>query len=534
VDFRILGPLEVWHDGRAVAVTGARQRALLALLLLHAGEVVSTDRLLDEIWGDAPPAAGPTALRVRVSQLRKALRAGGEPLVTRPSGYMLRLEAEQLDLRRFERLVRDGQRAADRADHDAAVDLLDRALALWRGPALADLAYEPFAHAPIVRREELRLAAIELHVGAELALGRHARVVGELRSLVAEHPLRERLWGHLMLALYRDGRQAEALDAYRTARRRLVDDVGIEPGPELRALERRILAQDEELGTDTRRLAQVRSLVVLPLPERPMEPVLGIGEALAGRAGHELIVVALLPDAKGLAATTSRLHELRAAAAPRGVQMRVAAFTSSDLAHDAARLATDPDVAALVVDAPQELVRSGVLGEPLVALLRTVACDVAVLVGAERREPSCKGPVVVPFAGHEHDWAAIELGGWLAEALGSPLRLVGANAAPDGGRPDASRLLGNASLALQRGLGVASESALAGPGADGLLAAASDASHLVVGLSERWAREGLGAARVAIAARSRSPVLFVRRGLRPGGLAPPEALTRYTWSNVPR
>ena len=528
MDFRILGPLEVWHDGRPLAVTGVRRRALLALLLLNASEVVSADRLLDELWGDARPAAGTTALRVRVSQLRKALSAGGDPIVTQASGYLLRVEAEQLDLRRFELLVRDGRRAIDRGDHETAVELLESALALWRGPPLADLAYEPFARAPILRLEELRVAARELRIGAELALGRHAGLVGELQALVAEHPLRERLWGHLMLALYRSGRQAEALEAYRAARRRLVEDIGIEPGPELRELQRRILAQDAALHADSRAPDPVRSVLVLPRPDRAAEPVIGIGEALARRAGHELVVVSLLPDAHHLAATTAGLHELRAAAAERGLEMRVAAFTSPDPAEDAARLAAEPGVAALIVDAPA----GPALDEALVALLRAVPCDVAVLAGGERGTPSAGGPVVVPFAGHAHDWAAIELGAWLASALGSPLRLLG-TAVPRGeGRPDASRLLGHASLALQRGLGVASESVLTGPGADGVLESAGDASYVVVGLSERWVREGLGATRSAIAARAGSPVLFVRQGLRPGGLAPAEALTRYTWSSV--
>ena len=246
-DFRILGPLEVAVGGQPLSLAGARQRALLAILLLHAGETVSTDRLIDELWGDDPPEAGSAALRVRISQLRRVLGAAGELLVTRTPGYAMALAPDQLDLRRFERLVAAGDRALRQRDPAQAVKSLREALALWRGPPLADFSYAPFAQPAIVRLEELRVAAIELHVEAQLALGDHARLIGELQALVLEHPLRERLCGQLMLALYRDGRQAEALAAYRAARRRLVDEIGVEPGPGLHDLEGRILAQDDGL-----------------------------------------------------------------------------------------------------------------------------------------------------------------------------------------------------------------------------------------------------------------------------------------------
>ena len=264
VEFRILGSLEVWHDGRQVTVAGARQRALLASLLLHAGEVVSSDRLIDEVWGEEPPEAGAAALRVRISQLRRALGPAGELLVTRPPGYAVRLAPEQLDLQRFERLVEAGERALAGDDPEAAAENLREALALWRGSPLADFAYAPFAQAAIARLEELRLAATELRVEAELALGRHARLVGELQALVRAYPLRERPCAQLMLALYRDGRQAEALETYRAARSRLVDEVGLEPGPDLQELERRILAQDAGLLVDRPRPAPCRAILVLP------------------------------------------------------------------------------------------------------------------------------------------------------------------------------------------------------------------------------------------------------------------------------
>src|SRR4051812_19833684 len=250
MEFRVLGPLEVHHRGRLVAVRGRRQRALLAKLVLDLGEAVPDERLLEDLWGDDQPASGGTALRVRVSQLRKALAAGspggdaGAAIVTRGSGYALEADPEQVDARRFERLVGEGREAIREGRPAEAVPLLDEGLALWRGPALADLAYEQFAQLEIARLEELRLDALEERVEAELALGRDAELVGELEVLVAAEPLRERLRGQLMVALYRSGRQAEALAAYRDARRALTHELGIEPSPALQELERAMLRQD--------------------------------------------------------------------------------------------------------------------------------------------------------------------------------------------------------------------------------------------------------------------------------------------------
>src|SRR4051812_45936788 len=208
-----------------------RQRELLALLLLDAGRVVTSDRLMEELWGANQPAAGTTALRVRVSQLRKLLKPGGDDiLVTRAPGYALLVPRDGLDLWRFERGLQAGERALA-ADPQAAVEALETALGEWRGPPLVDVAYTPFAQAAIIRLEELRASALELRIEAELALGRHARLIGELQALVGEHPLRERLQAQLMTALYRDGRQADALAAYRAARERLREEMGIGPRP---------------------------------------------------------------------------------------------------------------------------------------------------------------------------------------------------------------------------------------------------------------------------------------------------------------
>ena len=243
LEFGILGPLEVRADGRAVQLGGARPRAVFAMLALHANQPVSAERLALALWGeDVPPSAVKT-VQVYVARLRKAL---GDPnvLVTTPAGYRLRVRPGELDADRFERLVADGREAlADgRAEHAAA--RLREALELWRGPPLAEVASAPFAPAEIARLEEQRLAAVELRVEADLAAGRHAELVGELQQLTSQHPWRERLHAQRMLALYRSGRQADALEAYRHAREVLVEQLGIEPGPELHDLHEAILAHD--------------------------------------------------------------------------------------------------------------------------------------------------------------------------------------------------------------------------------------------------------------------------------------------------
>jgi predicted ATPase/DNA-binding SARP family transcriptional activator len=246
MDFKVLGPLEVRRDGAALPLGGGKPRALLAVLLLHANEPVSAERLAGALWGeDAPPGAVGT-VRVHVSRLRRAL--GDEAvLTTTPAGYRLRLGAGELDLQRFEQLVDEGRHALADGRLEEAGDVLRAALSLWRGPALADLAFEPFAQAEIARLEEQRLAALELRVEGDLNAGRHAELLPELQRLVSDHPLRERLHAQRMLALYRCGRQAEALEAYRQARRTLVEELGIEPGPELRRLEREVLEQAPSL-----------------------------------------------------------------------------------------------------------------------------------------------------------------------------------------------------------------------------------------------------------------------------------------------
>ena len=251
MEFRILGPLEVCTDGGPKLDLTGKQRALLAALLLRANEAVSTDGLVDALWGADPPDTAGKALQVYVSRLRKLLEPEGKALlVTRPPGYALDLGGHTLDLHRFERLRADASRALEQGDPAAAEAKLHEALSLWRGPPLADFAFEPFAQSEIARLEELHVAALEERIDALLALGRHGEVVGELEALVAGHPLRERLRAQQMLALYRSRRQAEALDAYQSARRALVDELGIEPSLELQELEKRILRQDPSLEAE--------------------------------------------------------------------------------------------------------------------------------------------------------------------------------------------------------------------------------------------------------------------------------------------
>jgi len=245
MEYRILGPLEVALDGASFAAKGRKPRALLALLLLHRNETVPAERLIDDLWGEKPPATAANTLQVYVSQLRKL---GEDRIVRDGLGYRLHVEPNELDAERFERLAAEGAAALEQQSYGEAAELLREALALWRGPALVDVGYEQFAQPEITRLEELRLAATENRIEAEIGIGRHEQAIGELEALVGEHPTRERLRGLLMLALYRAGRQAEALETYREAREVLLDELGLEPGPELRELEQAILRQDEALS----------------------------------------------------------------------------------------------------------------------------------------------------------------------------------------------------------------------------------------------------------------------------------------------
>ena len=228
MDFNILGAFEVRRDGELVSLPAGRERSLLALLLVHRGEVVSVDRIIDVLWGERPPETASKAVQGYISHLRRVL--GDGVLLTRSPGYVLSREASSIDTDRFERLAAEGRRALEAGSNEDAARDLDEALGLWRGPALSDFVYESFAQAEAQRLEDLRLGAIEDRNDALLRLGGHGDLVASLTSLAAEHPRRERLVGQLMLALYRSGRQADALATYRDARQLLDAELGLAPG----------------------------------------------------------------------------------------------------------------------------------------------------------------------------------------------------------------------------------------------------------------------------------------------------------------
>jgi DNA-binding SARP family transcriptional activator len=520
MEFRILGPLEVVEQGRALPLGGARQRTLLALLLTRANEVVSADRLIDELWGAQPPRTAANALQYHVSQLRKAL-APREAIVTQEPGYAIRIGPDELDLLRFEALVEEAQHAAP----ELAAQRLREALELWRGPALADLANESFAQSEIPRLEELRLGALERRFEADLALGRYTKLVPEVQALVHDHPLRERLRAVLMQALYGSGRQAEALQVYRETRQLLVDELGIEPSPALQELEQAVLRQDPALISSVAPIQ--RAIMVVATDATRLDDLLAIAEPLARGSAREIILAHFVRDATELSATNAALSQRRVVLAQQGTPSRIAAYTSGEPGADVVRLATEHDVDLVLLDAPQDLLESGLPDQDLEAVLERAPCDVGVLAGAGDLGT---GPVVTPFGGVEHDWAAIEVAAWFAQSLGTTLRLLGTEADAAVGRRDASRLLARASLLVQHVVGIATEPVLVRTGEAGVLEASRDACLIVVGLSDRWRTEGLGRTRMAVASGAGVPTLFVRRGLRPGGVAPSETLTRFTWT----
>jgi predicted ATPase/DNA-binding SARP family transcriptional activator len=299
MEFQILGPLEVVAGGQNLRLGGPKRRALLALLLTHANRVVSVDRLRDGLWGGAPPDGAAANIQVYVSQLRKQLEPNRKPtapyeiLVSQPPGYVLRVDPDQLDLYRFEQLKDAGTSALTAGDAEVAAASLRQALDLWRGPALAEFAAETWALGEAGRMNEMRLQAVELRIDADLALGRHTDLIAELEPLVAEHPLRERLRGQLMVALYRSGRQGEASDVFQRTREKLVEELGMEPGPGLQKLLKQILKQDPELTLPT------------PTPRPPPPPPGRLPTPLTRLIGRE----AELKEVQGLV-SSSRLVSL--------------------------------------------------------------------------------------------------------------------------------------------------------------------------------------------------------------------------------
>jgi DNA-binding SARP family transcriptional activator len=501
-EFRLLGPLEARVDDRPVPLPAGKPSALLARLLLDANRIVPVETLLESIWGDPPPPSARKVLQVYISQLRKAIDA--DAIETRAPGYRIVLERDDYDLGRFERLVEAGRAA----EAPRRVELLRQALSLWRGTPLAEFRQEPFAPPAGRRLAELRLSALEQRLEAELQLGRHEALVGELETLVEQEPLREGLRRQLMLALYRSGRQADALERYREGRRLLVEELGIEPGPGLQELERAILRHDPALDEPAARRDRGRGSVVCAGAQ--LHPLL----APLCRDGRELLLVELVAEPRELSQRAGTLDAARVALAAGGVAARTACFTSTAPGDDLARLAAEQEAELLVLGLP-------FAGEARERLLDAAPCDVAVaLPPGLPFEPTA--PVLVPFGGGRDEWAALELGAWLARAHGLPLRLLGTSA-KDGGR-DASRMLASASLALQRFAAISAEPAIVVPGPEGILA--EQGSVIVASLPPGE----LDRTRRTLAERSAVPVLYVRPGLRPGGLTPDRTLTHFSWS----
>ena len=496
-DFRLLGPLEALEGGEPVDLPAGKPRALLAQLLLDANRVVSTDAIVDGLWGQRPPASAHKLVQVYVSKLRKAL--GPDCIETRSPGYRVLATLERYDLGRFEELTALASSERDVARRAA---LLERALSLWRGPALAEFHGLPFA-APAMRRlAELRLAALEDRIDAKLELGSQGSLIAELEALVVEEPLRERPRRQLMIALYRSGRHAEALARYREARRVLIDELGIEPSPALQELERAILRRDPTLEQARSGAGDERGPIVCDNAS-----LLSLLTRLCGR---ELKLVLVEIDAGGteLEARLERLAKAREEVRAQGIRVRSSSFTSPNAADDLARLAAEQDAELLVVSQPS-------------AVPDGAPCDVA-LAPRTDLDFVASGPVLVPFGGRRDEWAALELGAWIARAHELPLRLLGAESS--GVKRDASRLLASASLALQRFAGTSAEPVIVRPGAESILG--ERGSVIVVSLP---AGE-LDPTRSALVERASIPVLLVRPGLRPSGLAPDRTLTQFSWS----
>jgi DNA-binding SARP family transcriptional activator len=423
-DFLLLGPFEVRDGDRLVELPRKKHRALLAFLALRAGEVVSSDVLIEELWGAKPPKTAREALHNYVSQLRKEL--GADVIETRGQDYVLTVTPEQLDVSRFERLVSEA-READSAEERATI--LREALELWRGPALVDLAYEPFAAGETQRLEELRLVARKDLIDAELELGRHVELVPELEALVAEHPFRERLRGQLMLALYRCGRQADALAAYQDARTVLDEELGLEPSTALRELEQAILRQDPSLVLpaelppveERRKTVTVLFAEVAPTlgldPERRRGVTVGAlagaraaieehGGSVETRGGDELLGVFGVPashedDALRALRAASEVGDGVRAGIDTGVVLAGHGFVSGD-----------------VVSTAKELQRRAAPGEVLVGEATIALCRDAVVVeavdGARRLVEVLPGASGVarsldaPLVGREQELAALE------------------------------------------------------------------------------------------------------------------------------
>src|SRR5262249_19658145 len=373
---------------------------------------------------------------------------------------------------------------------------------------------------------ELRQHALEERIEVALELGAGSELIPELQALVAERPLLERPRSLLMRALYRAGRQSDALAVFREGAQALANQLGLEPGPGLRELERSILRHDPALGA-TPPISEQRAIVVVEETDAAAELVRPLAAALACRPSARELVLVRIVSSSELGEATAALAAARDELADDGAVVRVAAFSSTTPGADVTRLAAQRETDLVLLAATGDP-----LGGPFASVFERATSDVAALVINGRSVGA--GPVVVPFGAFAHDWAALELGGWAAVALGLPLHLIGAADSEARGR-DASRLLADASLIVQHTTGVVAEPRLGPPGGVGIAQLAEGSRLLVLGLSERWRSEGLGATRAALVSSPPAPLLLVRRGVRPSGIAPSATLTRFTWSiELPR
>src|ERR687888_168387 len=456
LEVRLLGPVEVWRGGARVPLSAAKQRMIVAVLAPRVGEGVSLGVLIDRLWGGRPPRTAQKAVQVYVSELRKLVESDPRAprvIVSQHPGYRLIAAPDELDLRRFERLWDTGREALAAGDAGAAREPLSDALALWRGPPLAEFRYEDAFSTDIGRLEEMHIGCLEDRIEADLRCGRHASVIGELEALVREHPLRERLCGQLMLALYRSGRQAEALAAYGRARATLVEELGIDPSPDLLRLQRQVLAQDAALVPPAAHPPEAtvgtRTVIILSQSSADLVALIDLGAAVSASEGRDLVLARTVTALPGrdvrdrLGEITHRLAEERGKLSSRGVAARIAAFSSTRPAPDIAKLATQQEAELLIADGTPALRagRSGVIDE----LLELVACDVALHI--PRDDPATGDALMVPFGGSEHDWAALELAALLSAPSGAPLVLAGTEAGTPAA-PAGRRLLATASRLL--------------------------------------------------------------------------------------
>jgi DNA-binding SARP family transcriptional activator/class 3 adenylate cyclase len=546
VSVALLGPVEARRGGELVAIAPLTQRMLLAQLALRAGEAVPAEQLVETLWGERPPAGAEDAVRADVDELRAALQpagaAGGAPVIVRqPPGYTLVLPDDAVDVARFQALWEQGRRSLAERRFEHASGRLADALALVRGPGLADLRHQPAFELESARLDEAVLACREDHVESQLGFGRHAEVVPELERLVREHPLRERLAGQLMLALHRSGRRADALAAFRRTRDALASQLGIDPSASLHALERGIARGDPALDAPapagkrpaTAAIAEITHAATVVLASQASADVDGLVELvrpLVASGERDLVLARILSPLPGreitaaLREVTRRLSERRDRLQQEGIRARVAAFSSERPGTDIVKLATHQDADLLFLDGTRALLedRRGISDE----LLVDAPCDVVLHLPKPDGGP--RGDAFLcPFGGSEHDWAALELAALYARHTGAPIVVAGAE---DSAAGDASRLLANASLVIQRTTGIVAEPLLIPRGPAGVLEAAADARLIVIGVSPRYRQRGLGETRYAIARQASTPSLFVRRGTRPGVLAPKHSMTRHSWS----